>query len=409
MAILCSVCLGALSSLVAVQARGQAQAGGATTVNDDRHTAFGRALANLDPLRWAEFRAGRKRFVGEWPQRGRWVDATSCSECHFRDGRGPDPAQISLSHLLRLGHPDGGDPVYGVQLRRTGVGVPAPGQFAVAWDQLRGRYLSGERYVLRRPRVRVSALAYGPLDSRTRLALRVPPAVFGLGLLESVSEQEILTFADPGDEDQDGVSGRAQRVRDPVTGSMVLGRFGWKASRHSLATQAAAALQNDLGVMNASETELTALVGYLRALGVPAQRRSTDSAVRTGETLFDEIGCASCHRPRLATSVVPGWPELSNQAIRAYTDLLLHDMGAGLADEVGEDEASGREWRTPPLWGLGLLQTVGGQAGLLHDGRAASVEEAILWHDGEAARSRGRFLTMPRTKREALFLFLSTL
>lgn len=408
MAILCSVCLGVLSSLVAVQARGQSQ-GGATTVNDERHTAFGRALANLDPLRWAEFRAGRKRFVAEWPQGGRWVDATSCSECHFRDGRGPGPAQIGLSHLLRLGHPDGGDPVYGVQLRRTGFGVPAPGQFAVEWDQLRGRYPSGERYVLRRPRVRVSALAYGPLDSRTRLALRVPPAVFGLGLLEGVAEQEILKLADPGDEDQDGVSGRAQRVRDPATGSMVLGRFGWKASRHSLAAQAAAALENDLGVTNARETELTALVGYLRALGVPAQRRSTDSAVRTGETLFIEVGCAGCHRPHLATSVVPGWPELSNQAIRAYTDLLLHDMGAGLADEVVEGEASGREWRTPPLWGLGLLQTVGGQAGLLHDGRAASVEEAILWHDGEAARARERFVTMPRTKREALILFLSTL
>jgi CxxC motif-containing protein (DUF1111 family) len=410
MSILYSLCLGVLSSIVAVQAGGQAPAGGATTVIDDRHTAFGRALANLDPLRWAEFRAGRKRFVSQWTHRERWADATSCSECHFRDGRGPAPTQISRSHLLRLRQPSGsGDPIYGIQLRRTGLGVPAPGQFAVQWKEVVGRYPSGEPYALRRPRVRVSDLAYGPLDSRTRLALRVPLAVFGLGLLEGVSEQEILKFADPGDEDRDGVSGRAQRVRDPTTGSIVLGRFGWKASQSSLAAQSTAALGNDLGVTNASESELRTLVGYLRALAVPAHRRSPEPTVREGETLFVEIGCADCHRPRLTTGVVPGWPELSNQAIGAYTDLLLHDMGADLADDIGEAEASGREWRTPPLWGLGLVQTVGGQVGLLHDGRAASAEEAILWHDGEAARARGRFLTMPRPKREALIAFLSSL
>lgn len=249
----------------------------------------------------------------------------------------------------------------------------------------------------------------GDQRSQTRLALRVPLAVFGLGLLEGVPDREILTSADPDDEDKDGVSGRAQRVRDPVTGSMVLGRFGWKASQPSLAAQSTAALENDLGVTNADESEITALVGYLRALAVPAHRRSTEPTVRAGETLFVEIGCADCHRLRLTTGVVPGWPELSNQAISAYTDLLLHDMGADLADEIGEGVASGREWRTPPLWGLGLLHTVGGPVGLLHDGRAASVEEAILWHDGEAARARERFLTMPRTKREALIVFLSTL
>jgi CxxC motif-containing protein (DUF1111 family) len=379
-------------------------------VADDSHTAFGRALANLDPMRWDEFRAGRQRFVRAWPQHGPWVDAASCSECHYRDGRGPAPADSSRSHLLRLGQLSGGsDPIYGIQLRRTGHGVPAPGQFAVQWERIVGRYLSGEPYVLRRPRVRVSDLAYGPLDSRTRLALRVPLAVFGLGLLEGVPDLEILTSADPDDADKDGVSGRAQRVRHPATGSMVVGRFGWKASQPSLAAQSAAALENDLGVANAGESELSALVGYLRALAVPASRRSTEPVVRAGDALFAEIGCADCHRPRLTTGVVAGWPELTHQTIAAYTDLLLHDMGAGLADEIGEGVASGREWRTPPLWGLGLLHTVGGPVGLLHDGRAASVEEAILWHDGEAARTRERFLAMPRTKREALIVFLSSL
>ncbi len=410
MALLGSLSLGVLSSVLAAQAGGQAPAGGATTVADDGHTAFGRALANLDPLRWDDFRAGKQRFVREWPQRGPWVDAASCSECHYRDGRGPAPTGSNRSHLLRLRQPSGGsDPVYGIQLRRTGHGVPAPGQFAVQWELILGRYPSGEPYVLRRPLVRVSDLAYGPLDSRTRLALRVPLAVFGLGLLEGVPEEEILAYADPGDEDEDAVSGRAQRLRDPVTGATVLGRFGWKASQPSLAAQSTAALANDMGVTSADENEVSALLRYLRALAVPARRRSTEPIVRAGDALFAEIGCADCHRSRLTTGVVSGWPELTRQTIAAYTDLLLHDMGADLADEIGEGVASGREWRTPPLWGLGLLHTVGGPVGLLHDGRAASVEEAILWHGGEAARARERFLTMPRTKREALIVFLSTL
>ena len=408
--VFCGVGLGVLSSGLAAQAGGPVPAGGATTVFDEGQTAFGRALANLNPFRWDEFRDGKRRFVREWPERGPWTDATSCSQCHFHDGRGPGPVPDSRSHLLRLGRPSGGgDPVYGTQLRRIGDGVPAPGQFAVEWEEIPGRYPSGEPYVLRRPLVRVTDLAYGPLDSHTRLALRVPPVVFGLGLLEGVPEQEILSVADPGDVDRNGVSGRAPRVQNQLTGSTELGRFGWKASQPSVAAQTVAALASDMGIARADEADINALVRYLRALAVPARRRSTDPIVREGEAIFADTGCSSCHRPHLTTGVVPGWPELTNQTISPYTDLLLHDMGAPLADEIAEGAASGGEWRTPPLWGLGLLPTVSGPVGLMHDGRARSAEEAILWHGGEADRSRQRFMALPKAKRAALLEFLSTL
>jgi CxxC motif-containing protein (DUF1111 family) len=299
----------------------------------------------------------------------------------------------------------------------------------VDWEERRDRYPDGDGYALRRPAIHLSRLAYGPLDSQTRLSLRVPPVVFGLGLLEAVSDQEIRRFADPDDVDGDGVSGAVHEMRDAVTGRTVPGRFGWKASQPSLAAQSAAALIADMGVIPAGasrvtdrvhgraherepeidEGEVTALVRYMRALAVPARRRWTEPAVREGEALFDNIGCAGCHRRQMITGELPGWLELTRQEIQPYTDLLLHDLGPELADAVSEGLASGSEWRTPPLWGLGLLSTVSGQSGLLHDGRARSPEEAILWHGGEAERARERFRHLPRKARAALLEFLDTL
>ena len=427
-----SVCaLAVLSSAVVAQVRVE-NLGGDTTVVDAGATAFGRALANLEPHRWQEVRAGKQRFLQQWPQRGPWADAVSCAQCHFHDGRGPRPdgPDAELSHLLRLGRlSPGEDPVYGVQLRRAGNNAAAPGTFALAWEETHGRYQSGEPYALRRPSVQIKELAYGPLDPATRISLRVPPAVFGLGLLEAVPEEQILERFDEHDADGDGVSGRAQRVRDPATGQIALGRFGWKAAQASLAAQSATALLQDLGVTSPlaaapvgpgggardrmephiGDSELNALVRYLRSLAVPARRDWTGKAVLEGEALFAAIGCGSCHRRQLTTSDRAAWPELSRQTIHPYTDLLVHDLGSQLADDVGEGVASGSEWRTAPLWGLGLLSTVSGPAGLLHDGRARSPEEAILWHGGEAESSRTRFAALPREKREALLEFLRSL
>jgi CxxC motif-containing protein (DUF1111 family) len=401
----------AVPSPTAAAREGEERLGGDTTVFDEGPRAYGRTLANLDPRRWSQVRSGKARFVQHWPERGPWADAASCSDCHFRDGRGPrpDPAHSGLAFLLRLGRSSGGaDPVYGAQLRRIGHGVPAPGQFTVRWEELSSRYGSGERYTLRRPAVHVTQLAHGPLDRSTRLSLRTPPAVFGLGLIEAIPERAILSYADPHDADGDGISGRPHHVRDGATDRMVLGRFGWKATKPSLAAQTAAALLQDLGVKDAAADE-AALVRYLKALAVPARRRWAEPVVRKGERLFAEIGCGGCHRSHITTGRVRDWPELSEQTIRPYTDLLLHDMGPQLADGVPEGSATGSEWRTPPLWGVGLLPVVNGEMRLLHDGRARSPEEAILWHGGEAAAARDRFVALPRTKREALTTFLATL
>lgn len=430
-ALLAFCALAELSSVVVAQRR-EENLGGDTTVVDAGPTAFGRMLANLEPQRWHEVRLGKQRFLQTWERRGAWADAVSCVQCHFHDGRGPRPdgPDVGLSHLLRLGRKSpGDDPVYGAQLRRAGNNAAAPGTFVVGWEEIHGRYPSGELYALRRPSVQINELAYGPLDAATAISLRVPPAVFGLGLLEAVPDEEILERIDPQDANGDGVSGRAQRVRDPATGQIALGRFGWKAAQASLAAQSATALLQDLGVTSPlaftptgpsrgvgdlkepdiGESELNALVRYLRSLAVPARRRWSEKTVLEGEALFGAIGCGGCHRRQLTTSPDAAWPELSRQTIHPYTDLLLHDLGSPLADGVGEGVASGSEWRTAPLWGLGLLPTVSGAVGLLHDGRARSPEEAILWHGGEAESARMRFAALSRQEREALLEFLGSL
>ena len=389
-----------------------ARAGDETTVFDEGPTAYGRALANLRPQHWSPLLAGKARFVRPWPERTLPADAAACSDCHFRDGRGPRPDRphAGLTHLLRLGLPSGaGDPNYGVQLRRLGNGSPPPAAFAIEWEESAGHYRSGETYTLRRPRVVLGRLANGPLDRATRLSLRVPPAVFGLGLLEAIPEREILARADPHDANGDGISGRPQYVPGPSAKKRVLGRFGWKAAQPSLYDQSATALCNDLGATRATRAELKSLADYLRALAVPARRLSGNPVVRQGERLFASIGCGGCHLPRTTTGALPSWPELSRQVIRPYTDLLLHDMGEDLNDGLPEGIAEGREWRTPPLWGLGLLPVISGEMRLLHDGRARSIEETILWHGGEAERSRREFIELPKVRREALTAFVESL
>lgn len=422
--------------------------GGSTTVFDTSHNSFGRALANMERSRWEPMREGKALFMKDWtalPEgiAGPLSNAVACNSCHFKDGRGRPLPELGSEAplLLRLSVPapdaPGGvqEPVYGGQFNDRGVpGVPAEGTVQVTYTELEGRYADGTAYTLRKPRYRTMELAYGPLAPRVMLSPRIPSPVFGLGLLEAIPEDAILALADPQDLDGDGISGRPNRVLSARTGQVALGRFGWKANQPSLEQQIAKAFSEDLGLTSPlypernctakqasclaapaaqgtelSEHQLERTRLYLRLLAVPASRNPADPTVLRGKALFQRTGCASCHQPSFQTGDVTDIPELSGQKIHPYTDLLLHDMGPELADGRPDFEASGSEWRTAPLWGLGLLEAVNRQVRMLHDGRARSYEEAILWHGGEAAAARERFKNLERSEREALIAFLRSL
>lgn len=401
----------------------------ATVVFDTSDKAFGRALANLRPERFPQMLEGKLVFVHRFRSSGGGPEgldglgplyvADSCAACHFKDGRGKDgrgkdgrgrrSADRPASHppmIFRLG-PHAG-PSLGIQLQDQALaseaGVEAEGRVQISYREEPGRYDDGEIYSLRRPEYRLVTSATRRPEDLPTLSPRIPPTLIGMGLLEAISPTEILALADPDDDDGDGVSGRPAWISGPRGDR--LGRFGWKAEQATLEEQVTAALAEDMGIDATSESpeiaprHLERLITYLRLLAPPARRDADQPEVQRGERLFFDVGCAACHRPRLRTGPadqIPGPPELASQQIHPYTDLLLHDMG--------EDQ----EWRTPPLWGLGLLEKVNGETYFLHDGRARTFEEAILWHDGEARMARDRFRSLVVSDRAALFLFLKSL
>ncbi len=425
---------------------------GSRPLSHDR--AFTFPIADLDPADRRDFFFGNRVFNTNWVQApasvasfdglGPVFNRVSCSGCHLRDGRGRSPEAFGgpmLSMLIRLSlpgtSPEGGPnphPAYGDQLNdRALPGVPAEGRAVIHYEEVPGAFADGEPYSLRRPRYEIADLAFGPLGDDVMVSPRVAPAVIGLGLLEAVPEALILALADPDDADGDGISGRPNRVWDAIAGRPALGRFGWKANVPSLRQQNAGAAIGDIGLTSAlfpedncppvqvacrglashdgpelSDSFLDRLTLYTQVLAVPARRHAGDPAVRRGETLFRSAGCAACHMPTLVTGPHPV-AALSGQIIHPFTDLLLHDLGEDLADGRPDFQADGQEWRTPPLWGLGLLRTVNGHTELLHDGRARSVAEAILWHGGEAEPARAAFTAMNRADRAALLAFLNSL
>jgi len=284
------------------------------------------------------------------------------------------------------------------------------------------------------PVARLVRPGFGALAAGDRLSLRIAQPLPGAGLLAAVDEAEILAKSDPGDKDGDGISGRPNWRTDPATGKRLLGRFGWKAGEVTLEAQNARAALTDIGLTSRlfprencppvqrrcarspsggtpelSDTQLAELTFYTAALAVPTRRQARDPAVLAGGRLFVSMGCAACHRPALKTSATRGPAWARGRAIHPFTDLLLHDMGAGLADSFPEGTATGREWRTPPLWGIGLTRDVTGEEGYLHDGRARSLAEAILWHGGEAEPAKEAFRNAGRRKRDALVAFLRSL
>ncbi len=431
--------------------------GGETTVEVTNQHAFAKSLSNLPIPRLRDFAYGNRIFNTGWVTAPASVDhfdglgplfnRNSCVGCHVRDGRGRAPQageERLLSSLVRVSidgvGPRGGPlkhPIYGGQLQDKAIHpFPSEARVQVRYTTKVVRYPDGSERSLRKPDVSLLDFGYGDPDPPLLTSFRVASAVHGLGLLEAVPVELVLAAADPEDRDGDGISGRPNWVYDSEAGGPALGRFGWKAGQPTLRQQSAAAFAGDVGITSSvvssddrtaeqraridapdggspelRSRDLNALVFYLRALAVPAARvgGAQQGAIARGYHHFKEVGCAACHRERLETASDAALPSLASQTIHPYTDLLLHDMGEELADGRPEFLADGREWRTAPLWGLGLIQAVNGHTELLHDGRARGPEEAILWHGGEAQASKEAFMALSASEREALLAFVMSL
>ncbi len=431
--------------------------GGDTTRLEATGNSFTFLIENAGPGRMRAFQFGNRLFNTNWVQApgsvksfdglGPLFNRVSCAGCHTFDGRGRPPEHTGdemESMLVRLSIPGEGPhggpnphPVYGDQLSDRAIGGVKPeGRALIAYEDVTGTYGDGEPYRLRRPKLTFAELAYGPMDGLLT-SPRVAPQMIGMGLLESVPESTLVALSDEKDTDGDGVSGRANKVWSAANQKMMVGRFGWKANAPTSKDQTVGAARGDIGLttsvlaaQNCTEAEadcraaydqsatdgpeisdafLEKLVLYVQTLAVPRQRNENDPAVMRGESLFRDFGCAACHMPTLQTGGDAVIPELANQTFHPFTDLLLHDMGTDLADGRPDFLATGTEWRTPPLWGLGLVPQVNGHDLLLHDGRARGFAEAILWHGGEAEGAKERFRAAPKSDREALIAFLKSL
>jgi CxxC motif-containing protein (DUF1111 family) len=435
--------------------------------------AFSLSSGNMDFKRELDFKVGNGIFRRIWVSApsstnasnglGPLFNSRGCQNCHLKDGRGHPPFSSDLrddsgSMLVRLSVPAATgeeterlaahsvnsipEPAYGGQLQNFAIqGFKAEGQLKIDYAELPVTLSGGEVVHLRQPSYAIVDLGYGPMSPDVMISPRVAPPMIGLGLLEAVPEQQILANADPDDKDGDGIAGKPNLVWSREHNKAMLGRFGWKAGVPTIAQQAAEAASGDLGLsttmmpfpsgdctekqpecLNAPNgnspqhqnvelgDELFKLVVfYSQNLAVPARRNPGDPQVLKGKELFYSIGCTSCHKPKFMTGEVPGQPHLSHQLIWPYTDMLLHDMGEGLADNRPEGAASGHEWRTPPLWGVGLTETVSGHTLFLHDGRARNLTEAILWHGGEAKPARDKFAALSKDDRDALLAFVNSL
>jgi CxxC motif-containing protein (DUF1111 family) len=348
----------------------------------------------------------------------------SCVACHVNNGRALPPAigAPMLQSVVKVGSNASGaaHPTLGSVLQPQSTNGPGEGSATISsYTTFTGQYGDGTAYTLQKPNYTFQGIT--PQFYSVRLA----PQLVGLGLLEAVGEDTITAMADPGDADQDGIAGRVATVTDPQTEQLRVGRFNYKAGKARLSHQIAAAFNNDMGVTTSifpildgdttggppelGDSDLDNLTRYIALLGVSARRNLTNAQALQGEQIFASANCVKCHTPTLTTSRFHPFAELRNQTIHPYTDLLLHDMGPGLADNMGEGNATGSEWRTSPLWSIGLTAGVSGGEAYLHDGRARSLEEAILWHDGEAAAAKETFRNLSATDRAALVAFLKSL
>ncbi|MEY3503072.1 MAG: hypothetical protein RL763_1140 [Pseudomonadota bacterium] len=433
---------------------------------------YRQAVAGLSPKQTQLFLQGEKVFTNFWmavnnpviplvwdlsqpgPAGGEWglgpmFLATNCAACHVNAGRGrvlDASGALPIQHVLRISVPGEGphgspkpDPHYGTEIqmfdivtRKDPEARAGEAEVYIDWIAKTFSFPDGERIELRQPQVRIEKTNFGPLAEGAMMSLRNSQAMVGLGYLEAISEKDILQVAQQ--QKTQGLNGRPNFVRDDINKKQVMGRFGWKANQPSIKQHIAAAFSSDIGITSAvypqtdcqpvqleclaaiksAKPELRpelwdSITFWTQALEVPKQRHTDKPEVMRGEALFVSTGCAMCHVAEWRTGKYEAVPQISNQRIRPYTDLLLHDMGPDLADGRPDFKASGSDWRTPPLWGIGLSKQVSASTSFLHDGRARNLLEAIVWHGGEAQASRDKFTALLAPQRQDLLEFLNSL
>jgi CxxC motif-containing protein (DUF1111 family) len=443
-------------------------AGAATVRLRPTADAFSQFSGNMPFDRQMNFNLGNALFTKTWVAApsstlasdglGPLYNARGCQDCHLKDGRGhvPEGEEKPVSLFLRLSVPGGSapqdikdwlatlpEPTYGGQLQNFAVtGQKAEARMQVEYTETPVTLADGSVVSLRAPSYSVADAAYGPLAADLQISPRIAPQMIGLGLLEAIPAADILARADENDANGDGISGRASIVPSAELGKPALGRFGLKGGAATVRDQSAGAFSGDMGLStplhpdpwgdctmaqdicrnapNGAQPEqrdglevdaqsLDLVTFYARNLAVPERRKIDDPSVLRGKQVFYDLNCTACHTPKYVTARLTGQPEQSFQLIWPYTDLLLHDMGPGLADNRPEGRATGSEWKTPPLWGIGLTAQISGHSDFLHDGRARSLIEAVLWHGGEAQTQRDGVVALSTADRAALISYLESL
>lgn len=455
-----------LASLLAISTSSaiayDVKSGGGTSVKKDGANAFSLPAGNLPMSKRLDFSVGNSFFRNPWVQAPASTDArdglgplfntNGCQNCHIKDGRGHPPEEgdiHAVSMLVRLSIPamtpeqkkafikDGviPEPTYGGQLQDFALQDQTPeGTIEITYTDVPVTFADGTVVTLRKPDLSITNLGYGDMHPDTQMSARVAPPMIGLGLLESIPDETLKAWVDEQDKNGDGISGKVNVVWDVRANDFAIGRFGWKAGQPNLMQQNAAAFNGDVGLTSnlfpnenctskqsicddlpnggspeVSDNILDFVEFYSQHLAVPIRRNVDKPEVKLGQELFAKVGCDSCHKTNVETGNREGLPALSNQTIHPYTDMLLHDMGPGLADNRPEYLANGQEWRTQPLWGIGYTKEVNDHTYFLHDGRARNLMEAVLWHGGEAEIAKQKVLKFNQKEREALIAFLNSL
>lgn len=422
----------------------------AATVFDESMGAYGHTIPGLSPSQQYMHDLG-DRFFGQtfvtapaikYGGLGPIFNNVSCDRCHVNEGRGfPLGEKSGLQSTFLKVALDGVDehggtlpvPGFGIQIQDQAIaGIQPEASLNIKWNYSDVQLADGTVIQLRKPEVSILS-SYIPLPSNVQMSLRMARPNYGMGFIEAIDEQSILKNQDEFDANGDGISGVANYVYNPVTKLKSMGKIGWKAGVANVKTQVAKAFNEDIGVtsnlfplknahgqsqmskfpskyaVDVHDTVIEAIAFYMRSLSVPARRNVTNIDVIQGKQIFQSVGCNRCHIQYQTTKVDVTFPQISNLIIQPFTDMLLHNMGPGLADDITEYKASGSEWRTPPLWGISLSKKVNGNQFFLHDGRAKTLLEAILWHSGEAEQVKQNVVNLSKSEREKLIKFLESI